>query len=127
MLENQTDVPIYLASVSLFDLTAQPGRRRMIIAGWGVIGADDGVIQRPILIGFGEQLSYPWLEIAPHQKVWASWVLIPPFGAPVKLSESSVSRTGGNANFKPTWRSTRRWGRGSPTSTSTSSPAGSGS
>ena len=98
VLENTTDVPIYLASISLAGVIGTAGDQ-MTRAGWGVIGAGDGRVQRPILLGFGEQLTYTWLEIAPHQKVWASWVLIPPFGAPVKLEESSISRTGGSADF----------------------------
>ena len=109
-LENQTDFPIYKAGVSLFDLDpAQAGVHgddRMFTAGIAVAGADDGygldVIQRPLLMGFGEQLRYEWVEIAPRQKVSATWTLLPPFGAPVKLEESSVSRTGGNADFKAT-------------------------
>ncbi len=106
-LQNVTDVPVYKASVTLFDLApSEPGivsSDRMFTAGIGVVGTIAGdMAQRPILMGFGEKLEYDWLQIDPHQTVWATWVLIPPFGAPVNIAESSVEHTGGNADFHAT-------------------------
>ena len=42
----------------------------MFTAGTGVAGVGSTVtVTRPILMGFGEQLKYEWLQIDPHQKV----------------------------------------------------------
>ena len=104
-LTNTTPVPIYKASITLDDLSASiPGVAAgdtMFTAGIGVVAPPNTTqaIQRPLLMGFGEKLSYSWLQIDPGQTVWGTWILIPPFGAPIDVSQSSVQHSGGNSDF----------------------------
>ena len=74
--------------------------------GIGIVDDHMGnLIQRPLLMGFGEKLAFSWLQIDPHQTVWGTWILIPPFGAPIDVAASSVQQSGGNSDFHATVKS----------------------
>ncbi|HTZ06005.1 MAG TPA: carboxypeptidase regulatory-like domain-containing protein [Gaiellaceae bacterium] len=110
-LKNTTPVPVYLATLSLQDITgstATSSTDTMLTIGTGVVGVQGvgepaaGPYTRPILLGWGDQLEYSWVQIDPGQTVYGQYVLIPPFGAPVDLQQSFVEHTGGNADFHAT-------------------------